>query len=70
MKGLAEAVKKLKLFNPDEFVDEGRRAYRLGIEERDCPKTEDRSRKLWLEGYRKERDKFTQLLQRNGGNLR
>lgn len=48
----------------DALVEQGARAYRLGIEERNCPLNEDSGRKLWLEGYTKEREKFSSMLKR------
>jgi ribosome modulation factor len=48
----------------DALVDQGRRAYHLGIEERDCPLNEPSQRKLWSDGWRIARDKFSAMLKR------
>jgi hypothetical protein len=52
------------------LVNQGRAAYRLGIEEYNCPMKALSEKKLWAEGYRLEREKFSELLRRNGGNMR
>ena len=53
----------------DAIVDKGRRAYRFGIELRNCPLT-DSAAALWKIGWENERSVFERLLQRNGGSLR
>lgn len=70
MKGLQEAVKGLKLTDTERIVELGRLAYRMGIEERANPRNSPTERNLWERGYKLEREKFSQLLARNGGNMR
>lgn len=48
----------------DALVEQGGRAYRMGIEERDCPLNDPSQRKLWSEGYRIAREKFSTMLKR------
>jgi hypothetical protein len=52
------------------LIDQGRRAYKLGIEEVNCPLKELSERKLWSLGWTKARNEFLELLRRNGGNMR
>ena len=52
------------------LIDQGRRAYRFGIEQRDCPLKELSEQKLWGIGWEKSRNEFLELLRRNGGNMR
>lgn len=40
----------------DALVDKGRRAYRFGIEKRDCPEKVESARALWAMGWEKERE--------------
>ena len=48
----------------DALVERGRAAFKLGIEERDCPMGDPSQRKLWTDGYRLEREKFSTMLKR------
>lgn len=70
MKGLKEAVKGIKFLDRDEVIEQGARGYRLGIEQRNNPRKAEGERKLWDIGWTKARDQFSELLKRNGGNLR
>lgn len=70
MKGLKEATKGIKFLDRDEMIEQGARAYRMGIELRNNPRREDGKRKLWEIGWTKARNAFDELLKRNGGTLR
>lgn len=69
MKGLATAVAGFKFVNTDAVVQQGRRAYHLGIEQRSNPLNRQLERELWDKGWENARDKWTALLRRNGGFL-
>jgi hypothetical protein len=64
MDGLKEAVKHLKLFDPNTVVEQGRRAYRMGIEKRANPLNPPSHRVLWERGYDLELERFNGMLQR------
>ena len=51
------------------IIDQGATGYRLGIEQRNCPRKELGERKLWDIGYEKARKSFDEMLRRNGGHL-
>jgi hypothetical protein len=48
----------------DRVVDKGRLAYRMGIELRNNPEKVLSAQKLWEIGWGKERESFTQMLDR------
>ena len=48
----------------DEVVEQGGRAYRLGIEKKDCPLREPSQRQLWSEGWDKARKAFESMSQK------
>jgi hypothetical protein len=52
------------------ILDQGARGYKLGIEQRNNPRKLEGERKLWDIGWTKARDQFSELLKRNGGDLR
>lgn len=51
------------------IIEQGAAAYKLGIDQRNCPRKELGERKLWDIGYDKARKAFDEMLRRNGGNL-
>jgi ribosome modulation factor len=42
----------------DALVDKGRRAYRFGIEKRDCPERIESARALWVIGWERAQKEF------------
>ena len=52
-----------------EIIEQGARAFKLGIEQRNCPRKFEGERKLWDIGYEKARKSFDEMLRRNGGNM-
>jgi len=71
MKGIQEAVKsaKLKLFDPEEIREAGRRAYRMIIPREHNPRRSDTERKLWEAGWDDAKSRWVELMRRNGGHL-
>ena len=61
MEGIKDAVKNLRL---TDYLDQGRRAYKMGIEDRNNPVNSPSGRVLWQRGYDLEREKFQTMLQR------
>lgn len=55
---IKEATKNLKLVDPQKFVDQGRRAYRMMIELSSNPLNKESERRLWETGWKQERDKW------------
>jgi hypothetical protein len=68
MRGLAQAVKGLKLVDLNAAADAGRRAYRMGIELNQNPR-QDAERSAWTRGWMHARDAWFALLRRNDGSL-
>ena len=50
----------------DKIVDQGRRAFRLGIEFRDCPLPDLSQRKLWEAGWENEKKSFDAVWPKRG----
>jgi hypothetical protein len=48
----------------DKIVNKGRLAYRMGIELRNNPEKLLSAQKLWETGWEKERESFTQMMDR------
>lgn len=69
MRGLATAVQGMRFVNTDDIIQQGRRAYHMGIELRANPHGRQLERELWQKGWENARDKWTALLKRNGGFL-
>lgn len=69
---LKQGTAHMALVDTDAVINQGRLAYKMGIEKADCPFRDgrERDRKLWLEGYRLEFEKFQAMLRRNEGSLR
>ena len=73
MKGISLAQLKTELISEEAkraaLVNQGRRAYRLGIDARNCPLNNLSEQNLWNEGYRLELESFNAMLKRNMGNM-
>ena len=66
LKGLKEAVAVLEKGRREEdlIIDQGRRAYRMGIEKRANPLNVPSARTLWERGWDLEQIKFEGMLRR------
>lgn len=66
IRGLATFAEQFKESQAgrDKVVNQGRLAYRMGIEFRNCPLKELSQRKLWEAGWTKEEITFKQMLDR------
>jgi hypothetical protein len=51
MKGLKEAVKGIKFLDRDEVIAHGALCYKMGIEQRNNPRTGEGEQKLWNIGW-------------------
>ena len=60
---VAEHLQEVQAQN-DVFVEQGRRAYRMGFEKRANPLNLPSHRVLWERGYDLELSKFTAMMQR------
>jgi hypothetical protein len=67
LKGLAEAAKGLNLGWKDALIEKGRLAFRMGIEIRNNPETDERFAKLFKQGWELESEKFFQSQRRERG---
>jgi ribosome modulation factor len=54
----------------DALVEQGGRAYHLGIERHNCPLNEPSSRQLWVEGWDKAKKAFEALFPAREGRSR
>lgn len=57
---IKEVTRNLKLVDPQQFVEQGRRAYRMIIERSSNPLKKESERALWDKGWKQESDKDTQ----------
>jgi hypothetical protein len=64
LKGLAEATKGMNLDWKDKLIEKGRLAFRMGIELRNNPETDERFAKLFKQGWELESEKFYQSQKR------
>lgn len=51
-------------------IEQGRRAWHLGIEKNNCPLKELSARNLWVEGWEKARKEFDATPSQRGGPMR
>ena len=70
MQKLKEALRGVVFTDREEVINQGRRAYRMMIEQRANPRKPEGERKLWDIGWAQERDSFAALLKKNEGSLR
>lgn len=69
LKGLKEATKNMKLVNTDGIAEQGKRAYRMGIELNNNPHKRELEHTVWERGWKSARDVWFALLRRNDGTL-
>lgn len=69
LKGLKEATSGMKLVNTDKIHEQGRRAYRMGIDVTQNPFKTELQRNVWDKGWKDARNAWHALLKRNEGSL-
>jgi len=71
MRGLAQAVKGMKLVDAKQVAEQGKRAYRMGITFFNNPykPTAVVEFKAWSNGWRNAQAAWNEVLRRNNGSL-
>ena len=54
---IKEVTKNFRLIDPQQYVEQGRRAYRMIIERSSNPLKKESERALWDRGWKAEQDK-------------